>query len=251
MKIIDTHCHLHMDYYKKDREEVIKRAYNNNCIFMLTVGISSKDSEKACELAENHQIIYASAGIHPHNAKSASESDFEKIHKLCNRKKVIALGEIGLDFYRNLSPKKSQEQVFEKLLNMAIEIKIPVIIHTREAHRRTKDFIKRFPLKGVIHCFSGSKDDAKDYMDMGFYISFAGNLTYNKDLEEVAQYVPLDRLLVETDAPFLTPSPLRGKRNEPSFVKYTIMKLSSLKDIDPEYLVEKVWENVKTLFSIE
>ncbi|NPA16042.1 MAG: TatD family hydrolase, partial [Deferribacteres bacterium] len=190
MRLIDTHCHLHMDYYKKDRDEVIKRAFEQGMVFMLTVGISTKDSKKAYALAHKYHGIYASAGIHPHDAKSACDNDFEEIRKLCQSNKVVAIGEIGLDFYRNLSPKNVQAEVFERLLTLAQELNIPVIIHTRDAHKETKETLKRFDVKGIIHCFSGDKSDAKDYLDMGFYISFAGNITYgNRELEDAAKAV--------------------------------------------------------------
>ncbi len=249
MIFVDTHCHLHMDYYKKDRDEVIKRAYQEGLIFMLTIGISAKDSESAYTLAQKYDRIFASVGIHPHDAKSATNKDFETIKKLCSFEKVVAIGEIGLDFYRNLSPREVQKSVFERLLALAQELEIPVIIHTREAQKETKDILRQFDVKGIIHCFSGNKKDAKDYLDMGFYISFAGNITYgNLELEDAAKVVPLDRIFVETDAPFLTPHPLRGKRNEPAFVKYTVVKLSRLKSVSENVLIKSIQNNIKTLF---
>jgi len=217
MRLIDTHCHLHMDYYKKDRDEVIKRAFEQGMVFMLTVGISTKDSKKAYALAHKYHGIYASAGIHPHDAKSACDNDFEEIRKLCQSNKVVAIGEIGLDFYRNLSPKNVQAEVFERLLTLAQELNIPVIIHTRDAHKETKETLKRFDVKGIIHCFSGDKSDAKDYLDMGFYISFAGNITYgNRELEDAAKAVSR-KAPGRNGRPFPDPSPSKGKKERALF----------------------------------
>lgn len=251
MKLVDTHCHLHMDYYKKDREQVIQRAYENNVMFMLTVGISASDSIKAVELAEKYEKIYACVGVHPHDAKSVNQNDVNIIRKLLAREKVLAIGEIGLDFYRNLSPRQIQIEVFETFMQLALETGYPVVIHTRDAHKETKAILKKYPdVKGVIHCFSGNKEDAKDYLDMGYFISFAGNVTYNKELEEAARFVPIEKILIETDAPFLTPVPLRGKRNEPAYVKYTLAKLSIIKKKPPEEIVEAVISNINTLWGL-
>ena len=252
--IVDTHCHLHMDYFQKDRIAVIQRLKEHNCRFLLTVGIDVEDSERAVELAQKENFIFASVGIHPHDAVKCDEEALRQLRHLCQNPKVVALGETGLDFYRNLSPRQKQFEAFEAQLALALELNLPVVIHTRDAHSETKEVLGSYKgLKGVIHCFSGDVRDAKDYLDLGFYISFAGHVTYpkNEPLREACAYVPLDRLLVETDAPFLTPVPLRGRRNEPTYVKYTAELVARVKGVKVDMLFQHVFDNVQALFAID
>ncbi len=253
--IVDTHCHLHMDYYDHDREQVIKRMEEEGCPFALTVGIDVEDSVKAVELAHKYPFLWASVGIHPHDASKMDEDAIEKLRKLAGDEKVLSIGECGLDFYRNLSPREKQFEAFEAQLELASELGMPVVIHTRDAHKETLEVLKRFAgkVRGVIHCFSGGRAEAKKYLELGFFISMAGHVTYpkNQELKEVARYVPADRLLIETDAPFLTPVPLRGKRNEPTFVKYTAMLIAQLRNTSYEELLAKVLENVKGLWGVD
>ncbi len=252
--IADTHCHLHMDYYNKDRDEVVKRMQEQDFSFALTVGVSVEDSKGALALSEKWDFIYCTVGIHPHDAKSFSEDVLVELERLAKNSKVLAIGETGLDFYRNLSPKEDQYRAFEAQLDLAQRLDLPVVIHTRDATKETKEVLKRFAgARGVIHCFSGDLKDARDFLDMGFLISFAGHLTYpkNHDLRKVACYVPEDMLFVETDAPFLTPVPLRGKRNEPLYIKYTYMKLAEIRGIDYEDLLHQVCANVQRLFGVD
>ncbi len=254
--IVDTHCHLHMDYYDKDRGEVISRIEEEGSPFILTVGISVEDSERAVSLAERFPFIYATCGVHPHDAKDFSDEALKRLEELAKSEKVVAIGEIGLDFYRNFSPKEAQFEAFEAQLELAVRLNLPVVIHTRDAHPDTKSVLRRYSssLRGVvIHCFSGDLSDAKDYLDMGCYISFAGHTTYSKNqhLRDVAKWVPEDRLLVETDAPFLTPMPLRGKRNEPVYVRYTASVIAGVRGISTEELFNLVFENSKSLFALD
>ncbi len=253
--MVDTHCHLHMGYYDGDRDAVLKRMEDDGFAFALTVGIDVEDSERAVELAKGVPFLFASVGIHPHDAVKCSDDALERLKLLAEEPKVVSVGEIGLDFYRNLSPKQEQFRAFEMQLELAKNLGLPVVIHTRSAHRETLGVLKRFAgtITGVIHCFSGGRIEAKSYLDLGFYISFAGHVTYpkNEELREVARYVPEDRLLIETDAPFLTPVPLRGKRNEPSYVVYTASKVAELRGVDTDRLFEVVLENAKNLWSVD
>ncbi|BAT71237.1 TatD DNase family protein [Thermosulfidibacter takaii ABI70S6] len=252
--IVDIHCHLHMDYYKKDREQVIARLIEDECRLLLTVGIDAEDSKKAVSLASAQSFIFASVGIHPHDAVKCNDEALKVLEELAKHQKVVAIGEIGLDFYRNLSPREKQFEAFEQQLELAKKLNMSVVIHTRDAHEETKEVLKKYPdVRGVIHCFSGTEQDAKDYLDLGYMISFAGHTTYppNEALREASEFVPLDMLLVETDAPFLTPVPLRGKRNEPSFVKYTAEVIAKRKGIKVEDLFSAVLENAKALFGVD
>ncbi len=251
---MDTHCHLHMDYYCEDRDEVIKRIEEEGCPFLLTVGIDIEDSRCALALAESRDYIWAAVGVHPHDASKLDGEALLELEKLAGHPKAVAVGEVGLDFYRNLSPRDAQFSAFEAQLELAVRLKKPVVIHTRDAHPETKEVLKKYGHSPVvIHCFSGTKEDAKDYLDLGCYISFAGHTTYpkNEGLRLAARYVPLDMMLVETDAPFLTPEPLRGKRNEPVYVKYTAMKLAQMRGISFDSFMEKMLENAKRAFAVD
>lgn len=248
---IDSHAHIHMDYFKKDREEVYLRAREKGVSTILTVGIDLTDSIRAMEFASSHDGVYFACGFHPHDATKLKDDDLLEIEKLCENKKNLAIGEIGLDFYRNYSPRDVQIRAFELQLDLALRLKKPVILHVRDAHDEVISILSNYRgLAGIVHCFSGNSEHLEKYVDMGFYISFAGNVTYNSNLQDVLKLTPLDRLLFETDCPFLTPISKKGRRNEPSFVIDVYEYCADLLGLDLDFLKKSVFSNFLNLFSL-
>lgn len=252
--LIDSHAHLDMDDFDADRDLVIKRARAGGIARIITIGVDLNSSMKAIEIAKKNDFIYATVGYHPHNAKEADVRDLEKLASLASEGKVVAWGEIGLDFFRRHSPPELQVKAFELQLDLAYEQGLPVIIHDRDAHMDLLRILKgrKRQYRGVIHCFSGNHDFAMALIEMGFYISFPGTVTYKNaaDIQTAASRIPLERLLVETDCPYLTPAPLRGKRNEPLYVKHTAEKIAQLRQMDFEQLAEATTANTIRLFSL-
>lgn len=253
--IFETHCHLDDSRFEADRQEVVTRLRQQGIAAMVNVGYDLESSARSVELAQEHAEIYAAVGIHPHDASGISENGWEQLEKLADAPKVVALGEMGLDYYRDLSPRPVQQQAFSLQLELANKLKLPVIIHNRDAHQDTIRLLRaKVPARGgVLHCFSGSWETAKQALDLGLYISFAGPLTYRNavNLRQVATLVPLDRLLVETDSPYLTPEPLRGRRNEPAYVRYVVEKLAEIRSMDVEELAARTAENGAKLFGVQ
>ena len=252
--LIDTHAHLQMSEFDGDRDEVIKRALQNGIDAIIAVGITLEDSEKAIALAKSHDAIYATVGIHPHDAESIDPTTYDSLKKLAAHKKVVAYGEIGLDFFRNRSPRDIQIKRFEEQLDVARELNLPVVIHSREAHRETFEILEKRKgnLRGVLHCFSGDYTMATRYIDLGYYISIPGTITFSNagKLVEVVQKIPMDSLLIETDSPFLTPVPNRGKRNEPAYVAYVAQKISEIRGLTLEEVGIATTKNAGDLFGI-
>ncbi|MBM4308347.1 MAG: TatD family deoxyribonuclease [Deltaproteobacteria bacterium] len=222
---------------------------------MFTVGTERKDWRRALEIAQSHPSVYAILGVHPHNAKEIDEKTYPVLKELCKHERVRAYGEIGLDFFRDHSPRDVQLKRFREQVGLAKELKLPIVVHDREAHREALEILKSEKAgenRGIIHCFSGDEKMAKACMDMGFFISIPGSLTY-KDagpFHEIVKRLPLEFLLVETDAPFLTPVPFRGKRNEPSYVKYTAEKLAEIKGVAFEKVAEVTTQNALKVFRL-
>ncbi|HEX3083631.1 MAG TPA: TatD family hydrolase [Pyrinomonadaceae bacterium] len=260
MTLIDSHCHIDGAEYDSDREETIARAIDAGVTTMLNVGTGDPHSgafERAVELAEKHESIYAAVGVHPHDAKLFDDDAEARLIGLASQSpRVIAWGEIGLDYHYDHSPREVQQTIFARQLKIARQLHLPVIIHSREADEDTIGIIraelKGYERAGVLHCFGGSLQMARDAIELGFYVSFAGNLTFKKaeDLREVARQLPLERLLVETDCPYLTPVPFRGKRNEPARVVETAKFLSGLHEISLEDIAETTSGNFRTLFRV-
>ena len=255
MYYVDSHCHLNMDFYEDDWLEVAKRAYDNNVKLIITIGTNLHDSKKGIEVAKNLNFVFCSVGWHPHDTKKIKNfEDILKIMELGNFKKVVAIGEIGLDFFKNYSPPEVQEKYFRMQINIAKELNLPIIIHDREAHERVYEILKEEranEVGGVFHCFSGDYTFAKKIFDLNFLVSFPGTITFKKNkerAEELIKKVPMDKFLTETDAPFLTPEPYRGKRNEPSYVKFIVQKIAEIKNVNEEKVCEAVIKNTKNLF---
>jgi TatD DNase family protein len=251
--LIDTHCHLEMDAFDPDREEVMRRARDAGVGTMITIGSDLKGNIGGLDLSKKYDFIYSSVGFHPHDAKDFTEEIFGQIKLWASLPKVVAIGEIGLDYHYDNSPREVQREVFMKQLQLAKEAGLPVIIHSREAERDTLDIIRESGAsKGVFHCFSGDMDMAGKGMAMGFSISIAGPVTFKKAkrLKEIATAIPDDYLLIETDAPYLAPEPFRGKRNEPSFLVHTAKMVAALRGVSPEDISRITTLNATHLFKI-
>ncbi|MBM4314093.1 MAG: TatD family deoxyribonuclease [Deltaproteobacteria bacterium] len=251
---IDTHAHLEMETFDRDREEVLKRAAEAGLTAIVTVGTTLSDCRKAVDLAGQYPPIYAAIGIHPHEVKGIETGTYDALRLLARRDKVVAIGEIGLDFFYNHSPREVQLRRFAEQLDLAEELDLPVIIHDREAHAETLEILRprKGRLGGVLHCFSGDRAMARECLDMGFHLSVAGPVTYPKadQLREVARDVPLERLLIETDAPYLAPQRHRGKRNEPAYVVETAGCLAEVRRVSVDELIRLTSANARRLFRI-
>jgi len=260
--LIDSHCHIDGEQFDGDRGEVVQRAKDACVVAMLNVGTGdphSNDFLRAVAVAEKYENVFASVGVHPHDAKLYDEkAENHLIDLVKSSKKVIAWGEIGLDFYYDHSPRDVQIEVFRRQIRKARELGLPIIIHSRDANDETVEILNEdcsgndFP-GGIMHCFGGTSAMAENLLQLGFLISFAGNVTFKKadNLRDAARIVPLDRLLVETDCPFLTPVPFRGKRNEPSFVVHTAQFLADLYGVELETLTDATTKNFLSFFRLE
>ncbi len=259
MKLFDSHCHLDDNSYTPDLEKVIKRAHSSGVTRLMTIGVNGKTSARAVKLAESHPGIYASVGVHPHDAGNCSEAMIEALRKLAASPRVRAWGEIGLDFNRMYSPREDQERWFRKQLKTAEKLDLPTIFHERDSNGRFLEMLKKHgvnKLNGVIHCFSGDHNELKQYLELGLYIGITGIITIKGRggrLRELVALIPPDRLLVETDAPYLTPAPEKNqtRRNEPAFVKSVFQKLAEVRDEDPEKLAQIIWQNTCRLYGLE
>lgn len=251
--LVDSHCHLNFPEFANDLPEVIQRAHNIGIETMLTINTRLSETLDLQKIAETYDNIFCTVGVHPHDAAEyVNPSLKQQIIDLAQHPKVVGIGETGLDYFYNKSPKYSQIDSFEQHLSASIDLGLPVIIHTRDADEDTVMCLKKFPLaKGVFHCFSGSQDLARQALHLGYYISFSGILTFKnaEDLREIAKFVPLDRVLVETDAPFLAPIPHRGKRNEPAFTTHTAELLAELKEISLPQVAAVTTNNFFHLFT--
>jgi len=253
--IFETHAHLDDDKFDLDREAVVKRAQEAGISRIITIGCNEVSSREAVKIAGKYSNIYASVGIHPHDAQLCTEKTWDELTRLAQNPKVVAWGEIGLDYYRDLSPRDIQRKVFIKQIELANEMGLPIIIHDRDAHEDVMKTVKKYKPEfgGVFHSYSGSWEMAKELLKMGFYLSFSGPLTFknSRHTVEVATNVPNDRFVVETDSPYLTPEPYRGKRNEPAYVRYVVEKIAELKGLTLEKTAELSMENACRLFRID
>lgn len=254
--LIDSHAHIQDEKFKHDLDEVLENAQKAGLEKIICIGYDYETSREAVKLAHNFPQIYAVVGVHPHDSKKVNEDILQKLYRLARDPRVVAIGETGLDFYRDLSPRAQQRKAFVEQVKIAQELYKPVVIHDREAHQEVLDIIKKERAGkngGVMHCYSGRLPLAVELMREGFYISFAGPLTYKnaKKTHEVAAKIPMDRILLETDCPYLSPEPLRGKRNEPANVKYVAQKMAEIRGKDIEEIAYITSLNAKKVFRIE
>lgn len=251
---IDSHAHLDDKRFNADRDMIIKNLKENKVDYVFNIGADIKTSEASVDLAKKYDNIYAAVGIHPHSAKEANGAAMDRLRELAEEEKVIAIGEIGLDYYYDNSPRDTQIKWFKEQIKLAKEVDLPIIIHTRDASRETFDILKEdaknHPV--IMHCYSGSVEMAEEYLKLGYYISLAGPVTFKNARvpKEVAEMIPLDRLLIETDCPYLTPTPYRGKRNEPIYVRYVAEEIAKIKGISVEELAKATSQNTKKAFKL-
>jgi TatD DNase family protein len=252
---IDTHAHLEMEAFDGDREAVLVRAAEAGLTAIVTVGTTLPDCEKAVALTRRYKPVYAAVGIHPHEVKAIDAATYDALRVLARQEKVVAIGEIGLDFYYDLSPREVQLRRFQEQIGLAEELDLPVIIHDREAHPEILEILRsrKGRLRGVLHCFSGDWAMACECLDLGFHLSVAGPVTYKKadQLRAVAREMPLERLLIETDAPYLAPQPYRGKRNEPAYVMETARYIAGMRGLPIDELEGQTAANARRLFGID
>ncbi|MFO8089283.1 MAG: TatD family hydrolase [Desulfatiglandaceae bacterium] len=253
--MFDSHAHLDMSEFDADRESMIERAKTAGVDKILTVGIDTESSIAARSLAKQYAGLYAAAGCHPHNSSDFTTAEADTLAEIAASGQVVAWGEIGLDFYRNNSPRGAQQKAFNIQLERARELGLPVIIHNREAHEEVLNAVKFMGKKdraGVIHCFSGNLALAHEFIALGYYISIPGTVTFSKadSIREVATGLSIENMLVETDAPFLAPVPKRGRRNEPAFVSYTVKTIARMKNMEPEEISLITSRNACELFGI-
>ena len=250
--MIDSHAHLTVKKYRNDLGAVLARAREAGVSAIVNIGFDADSSADGVHLAEEHSDLFAAVGVHPHDANTVDDFLLSYLEELSANPRVVAIGEIGLDFYRDLSPRRTQEDVFVKQLALAKKVGLPVIIHNRDAHRRVMEILRSEKASsGVMHCFSGDMGLARQVLDLGFYISFAGPITYNGGKAgDVMRKMPPDRLLVETDCPYLTPVPYRGKRNEPAYVRYVLERVARFMGKPVEEVEALTDENARRFFNL-
>lgn len=254
MKLIfDSHAHYDDAKFDNDRDELIKSMFDKNVNTIINCGTDIDNSNKCINISKRFERVYCALGVHPHEADSVNSDFIEKLKNLFDFKKAIAVGEIGLDYHYDLSKRENQIDIFEKQIKLALEINKPIIVHDREAHKDTLDLLKKYKPKGVIHCFSGSVEMAKEIINLGMYIGIGGAVTFKnaKKIVDVVKQTPLNRILLETDAPYMTPVPYRGTRCNSEHILFTAQKISEIKCIDTNKILEDSTENACNLFSID
>ncbi len=250
--LIDTHAHLNMEDYDADMEGVLQRALAADVRMIVNIGYDLESSTHAVELAQKHGFLYVAVGVHPHDSDRLTEQGLERLRELSTGKKVVAIGETGLDFYRDLSPRDVQRESFRKQIRLAKEVDLPLVIHLRNAQEEGFSILKRETVaKGVMHCFSGSLQQAQEAVRLGFYLGFDGPITFNSPkLISILKEIPKERVLLETDCPYLAPEPHRGKRNEPSYLRFICQKAASELGMSYQELAALTTSNAKNLFGL-
>lgn len=251
--IFDTHAHYDDEKFNEDRDLLLSSLPSKGIDLIINCGCDVKTSESAVSLTKKYSFIYAAVGIHPHEAEDAGEDALSVIRKLSENSKVVAIGEIGLDYHYDFSPRDVQKEYFEKQIILAKELDLPIIVHDREAHADTLELLKKYEPKGVVHCFSGSAESAQEILKIGMYIGFGGAVTFKnaKKPLEVVEMLPLDRLLLETDCPYMAPVPYRGTRNDSSLIPYSAVKIGEVKGVNPQRIIDIANENGRRLFKIQ
>jgi len=255
MELFDTHAHLHFPDFDADRDEMLARARQAGVRRMLTIGTDVSTSQAAIDIAAREPDVWASVGVHPHDAAEVDEAVLAEVDRLARQPRVVAIGEIGLDFFRNLSPREAQERVLRRMLDLARRTRKPVVVHCRDAHAETLAILgeeRVAEVRGIMHCFSGDSDIARRCIDLGLLISLAGPVTYPnaRALPDVARFVPSDCLVLETDCPYLPPQGRRGQRNEPAYVAITAARVAELRGEPPEDLARRCSDNARTLLGV-
>jgi TatD DNase family protein len=251
--LVDTHCHLDFPEFDPDRDEVIKRANLSGIGYIVNIGSSIEGSRKSLELAKKYACIYAVVGIHPHEADRSGKEAVAEIRKFASADKVVAIGEVGLDYYRNFSRQENQQPLFISLIELAKELGLPLVLHSRQAEEDTLKILKRYsPLNAVVHCFSGNESFLEQCLKMGFFVSFTCNVTYKKaeNLRSVVKLAPLDRIMLETDCPYLSPEGRRGKRNEPQAVEILAEEIARIKAVSVDEVANATTANAKMFFNL-
>lgn len=256
MRLFDTHAHINDNRFDNDRESMLDDCLAQGVEYIMCPAVDRETAESAIALAAKYDYVYAAVGVHPHESKDVTEEDYEYFKdQALHNDKVKAIGEIGLDYYYDFSDRETQMREFKRQLDLAREVDLPIIIHDRDAHGDIMDTLRTYGKGnyGIFHCYSGSWEMAKECIKMGYYISFAGPVVFPKStkLKEVAKEVPLDHLLIETDSPYLTPPPFRGRRNDPSKTQFVAQEIASLKGMDPEELAAIALANGKRIFNIK
>lgn len=251
--IFDSHAHYDDISFDSDRGDLLSSLPKKGVSYVINCGTNVISSKKSADLSEKYDYIYMAAGIHPEDAKDIDDGDFKEIEELFSLKKCVAVGEIGLDYHYGVASKEKQSDVFERQLYLSVKRGLPVIVHDREAHSDTLSLLKKYKPSGVLHCFSGSVEMAKEVLNLGLYLGFGGALTFKnaKKPVEVASFAPLDRILLETDCPYMSPEPLRGGRNDSSNIIYIAEKLSEIKSVPVEEILNITEDNAKRLFRIQ
>jgi len=251
--LIDTHCHLDFPEFDQDRDEVLARAKKEGIAYIVNIGSSLEGSIKSVELASKYDEVYAVVGCHPHEADNPGVDTLKSIEDLARKEKVVAIGEIGLDYFKNYSKAENQKPLFTSLLELSLKLDLPVVIHSRQAQADTLKILKDIkPKKAVVHCFSGDQDFLQKVLELGFSVSFTCNITYPKasGLRDLIKNLPLERLMLETDAPFLSPEGLRGRRNEPGSVKLLAQEVAKIKGMDFTQISAITTKNAKEFFNL-
>lgn len=247
----ESHAHYDDKRFREDREELLELLPSCGIDYVVNVGCDLKSSQNSLRLAKKYPYVYAAVGVHPHEVGDMSSQTIEQLRKLSTEQKVVAIGEIGLDYYYDFHPRELQRFWFRQQLRLAEEVDLPVIIHSRDAAQETFDIIEASPVRrGVIHCYSGAWQMAQDYVDMGFYIGVGGVVTFSnaKKLHEVVEKIPLERILIETDCPYLAPNPNRGKRNDSRNLQYVVEKIAQMKQMSTDDVAKITADNAKSLF---
>lgn len=254
MELFDSHAHYDDKRFAEDYHEVILNAFDSGVKYILNAGSDIATSKKSIMLAEKFDFVYAAVGVHPHEVEKLSETDFDELKKMYSHKKVVAVGEIGLDYYYDHSPRESQRHWFERQIELGKELNLPLIVHNRDSHEDMMNIIRKHaPFNGVLHCFTGSWEMAKELLSLGLYLSFGGPITFKNASKAIGiiEKMPEDRILIETDCPYLTPEPFRGKRNDSGYVHLVAKKISEIRGISIEEAAKRTTMNTKKLFGIE
>ena len=255
MELLDSHAHYNDEKFDDDRDTIIKEAYNSGITTIINAGYSLESSKKAIEIANQYEFMYATVGVSPNDIEDLKENYIEDIEELAKSHKVVAIGEIGLDYYWNKENKEKQKEIFMEQIKLANKLELPIVIHTREAVMDTIDILKKIECKkrGVFHCCPLNRELVKEALKLGFYISFAGPVTFknSKNAEEIVNLVPIEKILIETDSPYLSPEPVRGRRNDSRNVKYIAQKIADIKGLTIEEVAKQMHKNIEKIFNMQ